>query len=483
VQSLSAAAIANVDTCGFRNKENKQRAIAIETMATKNGVSSSSSASIGDENNNRNYFASYADEAHSPKKVEFTLAESNAQIHINTRPSRAQLNINDVKNYSAGTVSNGSDSYAEKFAYVATLPTQQANGAVFIAANGQQQFQQQQQQQSQTIITTIANNGQKIARDCLIHKNDVFQFDDVESVRTSDIYFKSTPPSSLDSEGTNRSLSIQQPPPPPSASKSMLASSTKNVSSSTNATPKHKKEKISKKISNTLIGSTKLKKSNTSNLVINQTTSKLSSLSLERTPPPQQPSSSSAADSGLGVSSHAASSTSEFTRRFSNLKRLLHPKSQTNSSSGNIKAADSKQFIFSDNMKVDSLNGKPKSLTSINSTPNVNTIGKAHINDINNRNSNTNSNNSKSNEFSSFGEVDYTKQLNVIIDSNNNSNANHINGTLNQAMTNINNNKSSKSNENEKESDLLPVNVGFMTEKKPRKLFNFKLSKTRLSHK
>ena len=46
---------------------------------------------------------------------------------------------------------------------------------------------------------TSLNNTSRIKRESLIHKNDVFQFDDVDSVHTSDIYFKTTPHSSFDS--------------------------------------------------------------------------------------------------------------------------------------------------------------------------------------------------------------------------------------------------------------------------------------------
>lgn len=46
---------------------------------------------------------------------------------------------------------------------------------------------------------TSLTNTSRIKRESLIHKNDVFQFDDVDSVHTSDIYFKTTPHSSFDS--------------------------------------------------------------------------------------------------------------------------------------------------------------------------------------------------------------------------------------------------------------------------------------------
>ncbi len=56
-------------------------------------------------------------------------------------------------------------------------------------------------------ITNIVSTprSQKIARQSLTHKNDGFQFDDVDSVRTSDLYFKSTPQSSFESEDTSKS--------------------------------------------------------------------------------------------------------------------------------------------------------------------------------------------------------------------------------------------------------------------------------------
>lgn len=57
------------------------------------------------------------------------------------------------------------------------------------------------------VVTNIVTSPrvQKIARDSLIHKNDVFQFDDVESVKTSDMFFKSTPQSSFESDDTCKS--------------------------------------------------------------------------------------------------------------------------------------------------------------------------------------------------------------------------------------------------------------------------------------
>lgn len=61
------------------------------------------------------------------------------------------------------------------------------------------------------ITTTITMNSQKIARDSMIHKNDVFQFDDVDSIHTNDVYFKLTPQSSsFESESTYQSNSISK---------------------------------------------------------------------------------------------------------------------------------------------------------------------------------------------------------------------------------------------------------------------------------
>lgn len=58
---------------------------------------------------------------------------------------------------------------------------------------------QQQQQQTQQV---------KISRDTLIHTNDMFQFDDVDSVKTADMLIKKTPQSSFESEDTYKSNSI-----------------------------------------------------------------------------------------------------------------------------------------------------------------------------------------------------------------------------------------------------------------------------------
>jgi hypothetical protein len=57
-----------------------------------------------------------------------------------------------------------------------------------------------------TTTTTTTTTQQKIARDSLIHKNDVFQFDDVESVHTHDsLFHKHTPHSSFESDDTYKS--------------------------------------------------------------------------------------------------------------------------------------------------------------------------------------------------------------------------------------------------------------------------------------
>ena len=59
--------------------------------------------------------------------------------------------------------------------------------------------------------TTTIISSHKIARDSLIHKNDIFQFDDVDSVHTNDgLYFKGTPQSSFESDCTYKSNSISK---------------------------------------------------------------------------------------------------------------------------------------------------------------------------------------------------------------------------------------------------------------------------------
>ncbi|CAF0734485.1 unnamed protein product [Brachionus calyciflorus] len=62
--------------------------------------------------------------------------------------------------------------------------------------------QQPIQKTNVTIIDPTNGLNQKIARESLIHKNDVFQFDDVESVHTHDSLFRQTPQSSFELDDT-----------------------------------------------------------------------------------------------------------------------------------------------------------------------------------------------------------------------------------------------------------------------------------------
>ncbi len=56
--------------------------------------------------------------------------------------------------------------------------------------------------------STAEQQQVKISRDSLIHTNEMFQFDDVESVQTADMLIKKTPQSSFESEDTYKSNSI-----------------------------------------------------------------------------------------------------------------------------------------------------------------------------------------------------------------------------------------------------------------------------------
>jgi len=99
----------------------------------------------------------------------------------------------------------------------------------------------------ETIITNIISSpkSKKIARDTLIHKNDVFQFDDVESVKTSDMFFKSTPQSSFESDDTYKS----------------------SLNQSTKLSRKNKGITSSFRKKNGLFASSKMKKSSTSSKI------------------------------------------------------------------------------------------------------------------------------------------------------------------------------------------------------------------------
>ena len=65
------------------------------------------------------------------------------------------------------------------------------------------------------VLTTGTGGSHKIARDSLIHSNkDVFQFDDVDSVKTTHSFFRRlSPSSSTQSDSTQRSSSVVAPPP------------------------------------------------------------------------------------------------------------------------------------------------------------------------------------------------------------------------------------------------------------------------------
>ena len=65
------------------------------------------------------------------------------------------------------------------------------------------------------VLTTGTGGSHKIARDSLIHSSkDVFQFDDVDSVKTTHSFFRRlSPSSSTQSDSTQRSSSVVAPPP------------------------------------------------------------------------------------------------------------------------------------------------------------------------------------------------------------------------------------------------------------------------------
>lgn len=111
-------------------------------------------------------------------------SNNNNQITVNLNKN-GSLNLKDLKNFYPLNKNDSFNINANNFKPI--FPSESHNGLII-----------------PKIVTTTAHatakpNGSRIKRESLIHKNDVFQFDDVDSVHTSDIYFKNTPLSSFES--------------------------------------------------------------------------------------------------------------------------------------------------------------------------------------------------------------------------------------------------------------------------------------------
>ncbi len=205
-----------------------------------------------------------------------------------------------------------------------------------------------------SVTTTITINPQKIARDSLIHKNDVFQFDDVDSIHTNDVFFKLTPQSSsLESESTYQSHSI---------------SKSSNINTNNNNNSGSHKKKKSKKL--------KKAKQSFANFitpiirgVTNQDSKKSlkpeSISSVASTPNMESPSINKKYNTLNVVNGHAACETASqtndsaktvfkkessversytFTKKLNSFKSLINSRNKNNSSSTNVsKIAENKQ--------------------------------------------------------------------------------------------------------------------------------------------
>lgn len=124
-------------------------------------------------------------------------------------------------------------------------PTERKNKLVIIspvAANNALSQPNSQVYNEQTAVQQQV----KISRDTLIHTNDMFQFDDVDSVQTADMLIKKTPQSSFESEDTYKSNSIF-----PSLIKSKNSKDKKSfLRSSFNKISKNSKENGNKSLNN-----------------------------------------------------------------------------------------------------------------------------------------------------------------------------------------------------------------------------------------
>ena len=140
-------------------------------------------------------------------------------------------------------------------------------------------------------VKLVVEGGGKIARDSLIHKTDVFQFDDVESVQTNELFYRH---SSIDSEDTCRSSPLLAASPPEETKKTSKTYLMPFLRSSNSSSLKKKnKQQQSEKLLSS--SGSKLKKSVTTNAIEN----------------PSQGGSSSLQRSGT------------FIKHFSSLRRLL----------------------------------------------------------------------------------------------------------------------------------------------------------------
>jgi hypothetical protein len=154
--------------------------------------------------------------------IENPVVNSNGFQAISNEPSNSNLlinksdpnnNNNNQKCFNLNSSMNPKDSLQQNYYSNSFMPISEPPAAATVTTSlslqnsltsSQSNLQQQQQQppapsNMPKIITPVMYQNEPIKRESLIHKNDVFQFDDVDSVHTADIYFKKTPVSSFDS--------------------------------------------------------------------------------------------------------------------------------------------------------------------------------------------------------------------------------------------------------------------------------------------
>jgi hypothetical protein len=201
-----------------------------------------------------------------------------------------------------------------------------------------QQFQQQHQQHQTSplqtpVIITSSTNGQKFARDSIIHKNDVFQFDDVDSVHTHDSLF--VPHSSLESNDFDENSSAAEENLPLDQNNNTHHGNTKKKSSSKKSKAEQsKKDKYSGSRKSKLLANliSPLIRSNSSR-IITQKPSESEILNGNGRP-------IEAALDDLNLSETTSlEKTSSFSRHLSSLKRLIVSKNGDGRSASNLNVA------------------------------------------------------------------------------------------------------------------------------------------------
>ncbi len=195
--------------------------------------------------------------------------------------------------------------------------------------------------------TTITIKPQKVARDSLIHKNDIFQFDDVDSVHTGDIYFKETPQSSFESSDlTYKSNSISKSSNPRKTKTKKLSNAKQSLANfitpifrgvmnnqtgangqmtkkSNSATPLRHPQSTSSLVSSPSMSSKKEKNNSTKNGKNNGLTPVIA----EAAEPADKP----VALNGVNNSNGSLERSHTFTKKLNSFRSLIHPKNKTSS--------------------------------------------------------------------------------------------------------------------------------------------------------